>query len=70
MIEAICFAVGVLAGAVGMFFVAKNNADKFNDALSMTADEIAAMLKKEAAEEVDLSALKAKVAEMKEKFKK
>jgi len=62
------FLVGVVCGGVIMFFVAKNNRDKFASSLDKDFAGIAAMLKAEV-NEIDFSALKAKLNALKEKAK-
>jgi len=59
--------VGAAGGAVGMFFVAKNNKDKFMAALGMDFDELAKSLLDET--EVDEKVVKF-IDDVKAKFKK
>jgi hypothetical protein len=59
--------IGAAAGAVGMFFVAKNNKDKFMAALGMDFDTLAKSLLDET--EVD-EKVKKFIGDVQEKLKK
>lgn len=47
----VSFIIGVFGGATGMFFIAKNNQEKFVKAINSNTDEILSQLTTEVGEE-------------------
>lgn len=61
----VSFIIGVFGGATGMFFIAKNNQEKFVKAINSNTDEILSQLTTEVGEEGQklISDLKKKLKE-------